>query len=249
MADENKIGTILVLIAMEAEAAPFVQHLKLVKDEPSLIPGPLPALSFSGTMGNSKIIVVCNGKDAVHGVDSVGTVCAALTAYAAIQAVKPDLVINAGTAGGFKAMGGAVGDVYVGTAAKNHDRRIPIPGFESFGVGSVKSPSCPNLRAALPNLKAGVVTTGNSLDCTERDSECIKANEGSVKDMEAAALAHVAQVFGLPLLTVKSVTDIVDGDRATSEEFMENLASAAKSLQETLPQIIEFVVGKTLVEL
>ena len=36
------------------------------------------------------------------GVDNVGTVPAALLTYASIQAIKPDLVINMGTAGGFK---------------------------------------------------------------------------------------------------------------------------------------------------
>ena len=36
------------------------------------------------------------------GVDSVGTVSASLVTYAAIQALQPDLIINAGTAGGFK---------------------------------------------------------------------------------------------------------------------------------------------------
>lgn len=36
------------------------------------------------------------------GVDSIGTVSASLVAYASIQALKPDLIINAGTAGGLK---------------------------------------------------------------------------------------------------------------------------------------------------
>lgn len=36
------------------------------------------------------------------GVDNVGTVSASLVTYASIQALQPDLVINAGTAGGFK---------------------------------------------------------------------------------------------------------------------------------------------------
>ena len=63
----------------------------------------------------------------MHGVDNVGTVPAALTTYLAIQALKPDLVISLGTAGGFKAKGGAVGDVYISTGFANHDRHIPIP--------------------------------------------------------------------------------------------------------------------------
>lgn len=36
------------------------------------------------------------------GVDSVGTISASLVTYASIQALKPDLIINAGTAGAFK---------------------------------------------------------------------------------------------------------------------------------------------------
>ena len=35
----------------------------------------------------------------------------------------------------------------------------------------------------------------------------------------------------------------------SAEEFMENLGNAAKSLQETLPKVIEFVAGKNTTEL
>ena len=38
----------------------------------------------------------------LSGVDSVGTISSSLVAYAAVQALQPDLIINAGTAGGFK---------------------------------------------------------------------------------------------------------------------------------------------------
>jgi len=34
---------------------------------------------------------------------------------------------SVGTAGGFAARGGAIGDVYVGESVMNHDRRIQIP--------------------------------------------------------------------------------------------------------------------------
>jgi 5'-methylthioadenosine nucleosidase len=45
------------------------------------------------------------------------------------------------------------------------------------------------------------------------------------------------------------VTDIVDGGRPTQDEFFENLATAAASLQEKVPQLIDFVVGKKLSDL
>ena len=37
------------------------------------------------------------------------------------------VLCSLGTAGGFQARGGAIGDVYVGVAVMNHDRRIQIP--------------------------------------------------------------------------------------------------------------------------
>ena len=44
-------------------------------------------------------------------------------------------------------------------------------------------------------------------------------------------LLQAAALHGTPLLALKSVTDIVDGDRPAQEEFLENLATAARALQ------------------
>lgn len=67
--------------------------------------------------------------------------------------------------------------------------------------------------------------------------------------MEGAALAWVAELHGIPMFCVKVITDIVDGDRPTEEEFMENLHKAASSLQVSLPQVINFVAGKVVSDL
>ena len=156
--------------------------------------------------------------------------------------------MNAGTAGGFKAKDGAVGDVYLATAFKNHDRRIQIPGFDVYGVGAADAAPCPNLRAAT-GFKAGVVSTGNSLDCPDVDRDALTANDASVKEMEAAGIAHVATMFGTPFIAVKAITDIVDGDKPTHDEFLQNLGAAAKALQGAVPKVLEFVAGKKLAEL
>ena len=219
------VRTIAVIIAMEAEAAPLVEHLKLVKARESPLPGPIPALVFSGDVHGAKVHVVTNGKSAAFGVDCVGTVPASLTAYGICLALKPDILVNAGTAGGFKAMGGAIGDVYLASAFKNHDRRIPIPGFDTYAIGAVDAFPTPALRAAM-GFKDGVVSTGNSLDAPEVDLASLKANDASVKEMEAAGIAHTAELFGVPFVAVKAITDIVDGDQPTADEFMENLGAA-----------------------
>lgn len=178
----------------------------------------------------------------------MGTVPAALTTYLAIQAFKPDLVISTGTAGGFRSCGAAIADVFVSTATVNHDRRIPIPGFDVYGIGRFDAVATPALQQAL-GLKAGVVSSGNSLDYTAEDMERMQEHKAAVKEMEAAAVAWAASLFDCPMFCVKSVTDIVDGDRPAAEEFLENLGKAAAALQAVVPQVLEFIAGKKISDL
>jgi 5'-methylthioadenosine nucleosidase len=81
------VQTIAVIIAMEAEAMPLVEHLGLKKVEPSPFAGPLPAVCYSGAVNGAAVHVCTNGKSPAFGVDCVGTVPAALTAYGILQAV------------------------------------------------------------------------------------------------------------------------------------------------------------------
>ncbi len=105
------------------------------------------------------------------------------------------------------------------------------------------------LLASTLGFKTGIATTGNSLDHTPQDDELMEANGASVKDMEAAAIAWAAELSGTPFIALKVVTDIVDGDRPTQDEFFENLGAAARALQEAVPKLVHFVVGKRLSEL
>ena len=71
----------------------------------------------------------------------------------------------------------------------------------------------------------------------------------AVKDMECAAVAYVCRMWGVPMFAVKSVTDIVDGDREAHEEFLANLSMAASALKTALVQVLEFMQGKSVDEL
>ena len=116
---------------MDEEARPMIENLKLSPLPPPHPKSPMDC--YQGEINGVKITVITNGKCSRFGVANVGTTPAALTAYLAITSLNPDIVINAGTAGGFQAKGGVVGDVYVSTTLKHHDRRIPIPGFTEYG--------------------------------------------------------------------------------------------------------------------
>jgi 5'-methylthioadenosine nucleosidase len=139
----GNIRKVLVIIAMEAEAAPLLAHLGLA--EVAMEAANAPCKLHTGMVDGLSVSVVTNGKCSVHGVDLVGTSPAALTTFLAVNQVQPDLIINAGTAGGFKAKGAAIGDAFVSTNVRHHDRRIPIPGFTEYGIGSHVSTKCPNL--------------------------------------------------------------------------------------------------------
>jgi 5'-methylthioadenosine nucleosidase len=239
----------MINIAMEAEAAPLIDHLELKLDE-MFFPPEAPFLAYTGTHGDSKVTVITNGKDAVYGtgLDNVGTIAAATATFLAVQKTRPDLLVNAGTSGGFARKGAAIGDVFLTAAAAFHHRRIPIPGFDVLGVGMLETTFDVEAMATALGFKTGVVTTSDSLDKTEKCDGMMLQNDASVKDMEAAAIAWVAKIHSVPFLGVKVVTDIVDGDRPTHEEFLENLGTAAQKLQASLPQVIEYLLIKATKE-
>ncbi|XP_020240774.1 5'-methylthioadenosine/S-adenosylhomocysteine nucleosidase 2-like, partial [Asparagus officinalis] len=227
---DRPISTIVIIIAMQTEAQPLVNKFQLAEDpNESLFPKGVPWVNYRGKYKDLNINLVWPGKDSTFGVDNVGTVPAALVTYASIQAIKPDLIINAGTAGGFKVKGASLGDVYVTSDVAFHDRRIPIPVFDLYGTGARCTFGTPNLVKDL-NMKVGKLSTGDSLDMSPHDESAILANDATVKDMEAAAIGYVADLFSVPVICVKAVTDIIDGDKPTSEEFLQNLVSVTAKL-------------------
>ncbi|XP_071691460.1 5'-methylthioadenosine/S-adenosylhomocysteine nucleosidase-like [Rutidosis leptorrhynchoides] len=245
---KRPISTIVIIIAMQTEALPLVDSFQLTEDVNSLFPKGTPWVRYHGTYKGLNISIIWPGKDAVTGVDSVGTVSASLVTYAAIQALQPDLVINAGTAGGFKAKGACTGDVYIASEVAFHDRRIPIPVFDLYGVGLRRGCSTPNLLKEL-DLKVGKLSTGDSLDMIPHDEASILANDAVVKDMEGAAVGYVTDLLKVPAIFVKAVTDIVDGDKPTSEEFLNNLSAVTVALGKAVTQVVDYISGKSLAEL
>ncbi|KAF9676116.1 hypothetical protein SADUNF_Sadunf09G0104800 [Salix dunnii] len=243
--DENRkpISSILIIIAMQTEAIPIVNKFQLKEDFDSVFPNGVPWVRYHGFYKDLHINLVWPGKDSTLGVDSVGTISASLVTYAAIQALQPDLIINAGTAGSFKLIdgsfqvkGASISDVFLASDVAFHDRRIPIPVFDLYGVGLRQSFSTPNLLKEL-NLKVGKLSTGDSLDMSPQEEASIVANDATVKDMEGAAVAYVADLLKVPAIFIKAVTDIVDGEKPTSEEFLQNLAAVTAALDHAVTQV------------
>lgn len=93
---------------MEAEAKPFVEHLGLEEVDSFFAPH-LPFLAFRGDHALTKVTVITLGKDNVYGttVDNIGTVAASLATELALAKYggEIDIILNAGTCGGFRRKG------------------------------------------------------------------------------------------------------------------------------------------------
>ena len=235
------ISRVAVIVAMQEEAAPLIEHLKLVRSEG--IAG-APTIVHSGSYKGGTVSVVNPGRDEKTGVNLIGTDAAALTTFLAIKELLPDLVVTAGTCGGFKRAGGKVGDVYLATAFQHHDRRIPIPGYDAFGLGRRDAAKSSKLAEKL-GFKTGLCSTGNSLDFIKDDD--LRMADAVVKDMEGAAVAWAADLAGnVPVLGIKVVTDLVDGGKPTQDEFLANLSAASHSLQDALPRVLDAIIMNDL---
>ncbi|MFL5815843.1 MAG: 5'-methylthioadenosine nucleosidase [Bdellovibrionia bacterium] len=235
------ISKVALIFAMEAEARPLIDELALEYD-PSFGDPRLPFKHFRGQLdGRMELMLSLSGKHDIHQVDNIGTEPATLNAYVTLSRFQPDLCINAGTAGGFRSRGCEIGDVFlIDKPCKFHDHRIPIPGFDAYGIGSYPVFAPSGMAEAL-GLKKGGVSTGNALDHTDVCLKLIEQNEGNVKEMEAAAIAWIASMMKVPFMALKSVTDIVDGEHPTEEEFLRNLDAASRRIREKTLEVLKYI--------
>ena len=93
-------------------------------------------------------------------------------------------------------------------------------------------------------MQEGIVSSSNSLVYSDADMAQMLENDASVKEMEAAGISWAAHLFGTPFFAIKSITDIVDGDRPPQEEFLENLQRAAKALHVSQPLVIALLTAR-----
>jgi 5'-methylthioadenosine nucleosidase len=240
------IQNIMLVVAMNREAQPIIELLKMKKID-QVMDGQLPASAYGAEIDKGKIILVVSGKCASHHVDRIGTQGLNLVAWEALKAFSPDLIINAGTAGGFLKKGAAPGDIYVSTESiKYHDRLFsPDMHFLDYGVGSYQCLSIPHIAKEL-GFKEGIISTGGSLLSSEQEIQQMERNNAAVKEMEAAGIAEVAQMRGIPFIGLKIVTDLVDTDDCPQNQFTKNFDNLIIHFANKVQQLCVALMGKSV---
>lgn len=210
-----KIG---IICAMPNEAQPIIDYYKLIyKNEYK---------GFKYYENNNKSIILgLNGIDFKYEVERVGTVPAALNTQLLLSKYKVDIILNIGIAGGVNDLGAKIDDIYInGNKTYNHDRIINIPGgYSYYGYGRYRNLLNYKFISDKFNIKNGIISTGNSLDLNEGDKKVMNQLGTVVKDMEAAAINWVCELYYKPFLAIKGISDLIDSDN--NDEKTENMIS------------------------
>lgn len=242
--DAPTFGRIAVVMAMHDEAVPVITALGA---------GPIAhhgqhlhdwyEAALPGSDGSVALLIAVNAVDPTLGVAGVGPEPATITTLHVIEHWRPDIVVSAGTAGGWAAKGGAIGTAYLaGPVVVRHDRRIDIPGYTEYAIGSYPCHPLDGLAAAL-GLADGIVTSGGSLDENADDRRMIDASGAVAKDMEATSVAQVCHLHGVPFTALKVLTDLHDDPASNAEQFQANLATAAEALAHHLLRLVTALAG------
>jgi nucleoside phosphorylase len=216
---------------MQSEAEPF---LALGQVEPVEVGFPSASRFVKWSYGKAHCLVVIAGVSAGHGCDRIGQVAAAVMAREALILAPSSCLVSAGTCGAV-ASNLRVGDVIAAKSpATFYDHRIPLEEFASYADGGYSlfdlSPLLP------PSTHRARVSTGSSLDMSERDANHLERLDIAAKEMELAAIAQVACELGGRGAGLKVVANAA-GDQAY-DEFVENLELVSQNLAFALKHLI-----------
>ncbi len=245
---EGRTKNILILMAMQTEADRIIKALNLV-NRSQTFSETLPFKCYQLHKLNQTISLVTSGKDQDHQVDYIGSEAATLMAHESIRLLAPDVLINAGTAGGFCKRNASIGSIYASDKYfVYHDRMVLLPGFQDSAIGRYPALNIRRLANDL-NMVSGVISTGSSLEKNPKDEKILDRENVVAKDMEAAAIAWVAKLHKVPMFAIKSITNLVDEENQSEKEFLKNFNFSVGRLSDKLIEIITYLDNKTIGDL
>ena len=157
------------------------------------------------------------GHEVILTESGIGKVAAASATALMIDNFEPDLVVNTGSAGALDP-DLKIGDEVIGTQVAYSDVDVTV-----FGYAYGQVPNKPLYYEADPTVvkdfeqlapvKEGLIVSGDQfVQDTAKKRILTHFPEALVAEMEAAAVAQVAYQFGTPLIVLRGVSDLANGD-------------------------------------
>ena len=182
-----------------------------------------PVEIYEGQLGDWQVIIAVTG---------MGKVNAASAITALLERKTPQLLINTGCAGAYAGSGLVVGDLAVATAEVFADEGvltltgwqpldfigIPLllsngtPFFNEFPLSLSAAAKAMNLAShlALPMHRGRFVTVSTCSGTAARGEELFRLFGGICENMEGAAVAHVALLYGVDAMEVRGISNMVE---------------------------------------
>lgn len=210
------------VVAMESEAEILLSQMEI--ENIQTIYGK--TVHFGKAFGKDVLLVVCG----------VGKVNAAVGACAAIQK-GADVLFNFGVAGGLNG-NTEIAEVYLIDKAVQYD--FDLTQLNGGKVGTLDEETENFLPLVLPALdyKRRALASGDRFNDSPADHDLLIGLSADIRDMEGAAIAQTAKNAGIPLVSVKAISDVY-GAGSTTEQFKKNLKLALLNLRAFMKEIIE----------
>ena len=205
---DTSAAPLLVLVAMEEEAAPLTSRLT----DPDVLATPFAAgvSAVRGRLAGVETVVVTTG---------IGVAAATAAATWGILTLSPGLVVAAGSCGGLAA------DVEVGTVIVGESFAWSIADATAFGYAPGQLPGGPERmlaekawadraeRAARCDAAAavrrGLMLSGDAFVTAPLADPMRERFPGALStDMETAASARTAEALGMPFVALRAVSDL-----------------------------------------
>lgn len=174
----------------------------------------------------------------------IGKVNSALNTYRLVTAIKPDLVINSGVAGGAGLPVGSVliadriayDDVWCGPGTEYGE----ADGYPLYFTPSDKVISLAKTLISDPNVVYGLICSGDKFISTHEEIVFIRSHFPEVKavDMESASIAQACAMTATPVSVIRVVSD-TPGEGENISQYKNFWADAPKKTFEAVKTVVE----------
>ena len=167
----------------------------------------------------------------------VGKSNAAAAAMLALS-LGANRIVNIGVAGGLPQKA-KIGKILQICRAVQFDFDLSMINHTPVGtLDEYTSPYFP-LETRTTAFLPATLATADRFGCGHADDALLKALGADVRDMEGAAIAHIAFAAGVPCFAFKAISD--NSGENSPREYSENLQTALSALSDALPDIFSEV--------